>query len=205
MANVRLPPTLDSTPTDGYETRYDSASGMWVPTQSFLDYDFDYLFSTDGPPHYTSNTTPVANTMYAKRMVMPRSGTISDFIILIGGTSSGNVDVGVYSFDGTNYAAQWRKGSTACPAANTWTSMGNPAYAVTKGQIIFPCIAFDNATATPARLVALGAAGWHSVTGMTYPKFAWSKASSFPLPSGNTADSGVTVGAQVFAFGIKLS
>lgn len=177
---------------------------MWIPTQAFLDYDFDYMYSTGGPPHYTSSTTPGANTQYAERLVMPRSGTISDFVVLIGATSSGNIDAAVQTFDGTTYTRAWSKGSTACPAANTWTSLGNPAVAVTKGQIIFPTLAWDNATATPARLVALGAAGWHNVTGLTYPKFAWSKASSFPIPA-TTADSGVTVGAQVWAFGIKLS
>lgn len=171
---------------------------------SYGPYDTDYLFTTDGPPHYTSSTALVANTMYAKRTVIPRNGTISDFILLIGATSSGNVDVGVYTFDGTNYAKAWSSGSTACPSGNTWTSMGNPAVTVTRGTILFLACAFDNATATPARLVALGAGGWHSVTGMTYPKFAWSKASAFPL-AGPVADSGVTTGAQVVAMGIKVS
>jgi hypothetical protein len=179
-----------------------------VPDISYpplVGYDITWLFTTGAFPQYTSATAPAANTQYATRMVAPRPGTISDIAILIGATSSGNVDVAVQTFDGTTYTRAWSSGSTACPAANTWTSLGAPNVATTYQQVFYPTIAFDNATATPARLVSLGAAGWHQMSsGMTYPKLAWSKATSFPIPA-TTADSGVTVGAQIFAIGVKIT
>ena len=169
-----------------------------------FSYSAEYVFSGNFPPHFTSNVAPAINTEYANRIEVPRAGTISDFIILIGSTSSGNIDAAIQTFDGTTYTRAWSKGSTACPPANTWTSLGNPGITVTRGQIIFPTLAFDNTTVIVARLLSLGSAGWHGITGMTYPKFSWSKATSFPIPA-TTADSGVTTGAQVFAFGFKLT
>lgn len=173
------------------------------PVKHFTGYSFGHLYP-GGQPHFTSNVAPVANTLYAHRLEIPNTGTISDFAVLIGGATSGNMDGAIFTFDGTTYTRAWSKGSTATPSANTWTSLGNPGVAVNAGDIIYVGLAWDNTTVTPARLVALGNAGWHSITGLTYPKFAWSKATSFAIPS-TVADSGVTTGAQVFAYQVTVS
>lgn len=176
---------------------------LYNPPKRFSGYAFNYLYP-GGQPHFTSNVAPIANTLYAHRLEIPNTGTISDIAVLIGGTSSGNMDAAILTFDGTTYTRAWSKGSTATPAGNTWTSLGNPGIAVVAGDIIFVGLAWDNATATPARLVPLGAGGWHGLAGPTYPKFAWSKATSFAIPA-TVADSGVTTGAQVFAYQLKVS
>lgn len=193
---------------------YDTATGKWinvdVATQAELNAlgvgDFDGSWQwTANPVGGMSGVALTANAAYAARFMAVRSGTFSDFELLIGSTTSGNVDVGLYSFDGTTYTRLWSKGSTACPAAHTWTSMGNPAVAAVRGTVYFAVIAFDNATATPVSVAAYANVGWsqHSA-GLTYRRMSWSKTTAFPLPA-TIAESAVASVALVPMLGMKIT
>lgn len=174
-------------------------------SEEYGAFDPDWLFTGGGGPWAPSALTPVANTAYCMKFMAHKTGTISDLAILIGGSTSGNIDLAVVTFDGTNYARQWSKGSTAMPAANAFTSMGNPAVGVTKKQFFGIVVAPDNATGQLARVLAAGSNLWMQMaSGMTWPKTCWSKATSFPIPS-SFADSGVTLHASPIMVGVKIT
>jgi hypothetical protein len=143
------------------------------------------------------------NGMFGVRTIITKTGTISDFAIGVA-SSSGNIDAGIYTFDGTTYTRVWSKGSTACPASNTWTSLGNPGVAVTVGDIIFLCYA-QTVTAATFMFTTLSTTGWLlSPPGVEYPRYAFAKASTFPLPA-TLADSGVATTVVAGAMMVKIT
>lgn len=74
------------------------------------------------------------------------------------GTSSGNVDVAVMRFDGTNYTLLTSSGSTACGTGSAVQAitLGTP-YVQQPGEQLSLWLAADNATATFGRAIGLGA------------------------------------------------
>lgn len=132
-----------------------------------------------------------ANQARGCRVVMPKSGTLSSIAIYLG-TSSGNVDVGVYSTAATRLKL-WSLGSTATSGltANAWNSVGNPALTVVQGEQYDFTVALDNATATVGESSL--AAGGMGILPTGYlpgpaaaPKLNWVVPTSFPLPASFT-------------------
>lgn len=101
-----------------------------------------------------------SNTARSARVVVPKTGTLHDLYTLVQ-AASGNVLGAVYKV-GSPHTLLWKGASIA--AVNGVLNLGDPALAVTKGDILELMIAADNATVTVARPSA-------TVT-------------SFPMPSG---------------------
>lgn len=145
--------------------------------------DVDPDWSWNQFPLPTGGGNPGANAAFGMRVPVGKTGTISDIVMGIIG-SSGNVDIGVFSFDGTTYTALWRKGSTVCPPANTMTSMGNPGAAVTRGQVVYVLNATDNVSCTFARAAVLSAASLGQIAALgTAQRLSFWVGSAFPLPA----------------------
>lgn len=182
-------------------------SGASAPTADpFPISDFDAHYAVTGfNGLYTGAASIVANSATGCRMMCTRPGKIHDFVLLVGGASSGNIDAGVYTFDGTTYTAAWRLGSTPCPSSNSWHTLGNPNVAVARGQIVYLVLACDNATATFAR-TTLGNVGYSQMPagGISAPRLAWSLSASFPLPP-TFADASVANIGSVPALGMGIS
>ena len=125
--------------------------------------------------------TNTANTAYLTAFQVFRAVSVTKIVGRIG-TASGNVDFGLYSSDGTTATLLNATGSIACPTAavrviNTVTST-----ALSPGVTYFVAVAFDNATATLAKL--------GQVVGPSNVLFQGGKiASSFPLPASVTLSS----------------
>ncbi len=93
------------------------------------------------------------------------------------GVQSGNIDVGIYSYDGTTLTRVVSLGSTACPAASVRVVYNIADTALSRGTRYYAAIAFDNATATYGRLDISGSPIVQPNGG------GFTKATSFPLPS----------------------
>jgi len=109
--------------------------------------------------------------------------TISGILMSIG-VQSGNVDVGVYMYDGTTFTRIVSLGSTACPAVSTpnFTTVFDITDTILyKGTRYFFALAADNNTATFRR----GSTPFTNGPG-------WLKAASFPLPATITGASAST-------------
>lgn len=108
--------------------------------------------------------------------VLQANCTVTTLIGSIG-IQSGNIDVGVYMYDGTTFTKIVSLGSTACPAAST-----NVVYNITdtvfyRGVRYYYAIAADNTTVTFGR--------WSADATITpfATSFGFSKVTSFPLPA----------------------
>lgn len=150
---------------------------------------------------FNASAAYTANDAKGMRVVVPRSGTLTDLSVFIV-TQSGNIDVGVYSLAAEPRARLYSTGSLACPAAG-WQIVGNPNLAVTQGQLLEFVLASDNATASFGRFVPaatgvpfLPANFWPTGSGTL--KIGWVKATSFPLPS-TLADSGLNANNTIVA------
>ena len=126
------------------------------------------------------------NTARGVRVTIPRSGTLVDLAVFVG-TSSGNIDVGVYSTAATR-ARLYSTGSIACPAAGAWAVVGDPNITVYAGQQLDLFLAADNTTATFARFLgahadqpALPTDFWASDGAA--PKLSFQATSVLPLPA----------------------
>lgn len=144
---------------------------------------FDYVSTVDGAG-VGSLAVTVANqaNLALVRVAKPKSVTALTVLI---GTSSGNLDVGIYSWDGTTATRLGSSGSTAVGTASTTQTVALTATVVlSPGTNYFFALACDNATATFGRLGSgdgdLGAYGSRSLL----------KTSSFPLPATITTPSG---------------
>ena len=125
-----------------------------------------------------------ANTAYFMRFVVPTAFKPNRFVFYVA-ASSGNVDAGLYTDDGTGLAPSTRilsTGSTACPA------IGRAALVITETLLVpgvyWGAFAADNATAT-----------------FTHPdnrtgriQQIRSKTTSFPLPSSITGTGNIDNG-----------
>lgn len=128
-----------------------------------------------------------ANIMLGARVIVPRTGTLTDFYIWPT-VSTGNVDGAVYSTAATRVRL-WSSGSVACPAAGGWRSLGNPALAVTAGtQLDFAVAntlgtaAFVNCHDTPALGMGALPTGFFTAPDGASPKVYW-YVYSYPAPA----------------------
>jgi hypothetical protein len=139
---------------------------------------------------------------------VPRSGLLTDLAIYIG-TSSGNIDVGVYSTAGTR-AKLYSTGSIACPTGGQWNVVGALSLAVSAGDQLDLVFAADNATATFGRISG-GANGLNQLPSNFFvaplgaaPKLSWAAAASFALPS-SFSEATCVVDASSWAVAARVS
>lgn len=133
-----------------------------------------------------ANSTLTQNAAYLVPLPpLTRDVTITGIRMTVT-TQNGNVDAGVYSFDGTTFTRVVSLGSTSCPAAAIST-LNIADTALSMGTRYWLAFATDSAT------MAAGTAGY-TVAGVT-------KAASFPLPTSITSVSQATATVPVL-FGI---
>lgn len=93
----------------------------------------------------SANLAVLANTAYLMKFSVGVDVTVTQ-ISIITGTSSGNIDVGIYSVTGTLLRSS---GTTVCPSANVRQAIALTAsYALVAGTAYYMAVAFDNAVAT---------------------------------------------------------
>ncbi len=163
---------------EGSTARAHPVGTTWVHGPTLLDYEAaiqEYLMP-QVPLHNTlSNSILGANTAFFVPVIpLTADVTITQLINSIG-VQSGNVDVGVYEWDGTTMTRIVSLGSTACPAAATrvvYNIADTPLY---KGTRYFFAIAFDNGTATATALTGSAV--------LAPTNTGYSKGTSFPLPA----------------------
>jgi hypothetical protein len=150
--------------------------------------------------------TLTANTAYFNVCRAPIDGVLGSALVFIGGTSSGNIDVGLYTYSGGTWTRAWSTGSIACPAASAIANVGNPAVTVRAGDMYAWALAPDNALATFPRVN--GPTGAGSLPAGTSPNSAdrlmFTKAASFPLPATAT-DASVSTGLVLLGIGGKIT
>ena len=97
---------------------------------------------------------------------------------------SGNIDAGVYSWDGTTFTRVVSLGSTACPAAGNPVALDIADTPLTPGTRYFLALAFDNATAS-----------YQGANTAIAPllTMCYTKAASFPLPATITTPTAVAM------------
>lgn len=164
-------------PADG--TKFLAGDGTWKVSTSVITPTHLGPYQLGlGPSAY-----PIANTAYLipiRDLLIPFAFTRFSFVV---GTSSGNMDLGIYSStDELTFTRVYSTGSFATPAAgiNIKTVATQTITPVT-GTRFYIAIAVDNTTATFRALDSQG--------------FAYSKAASFVLPAsltGMTAVAAVT-------------
>lgn len=131
--------------------------------------------------------TMVANQANLVALVMLRKATITGYRFLIG-TSSGNLDVGIYD---SAFTRLWSRGSFASPgtgAREVLISAGSPTTLTLTPGLYYTAFAADNTTVT---FVGVN----QGVTGILKIK-----ATSFPLPSAISTPSDSTTGTAPVAY-----
>lgn len=109
------------------------------------------------PPIYsTSNTTLTQNQAYLGAMEpLLADVTITTLVGSIG-TQNGNIDAGIYSYDGTTFTRIVSLGSTACPASSSKVAYNITDTILYKGTRYFTAFATDSASATAGQISAGG-------------------------------------------------
>lgn len=146
-----------------------------------------------------------ANAMRGVRFVVPATGTLTTLGYYVV-TSSGNIDVGIYSTAATRELL-WSTGSIACPSATAWAT-ASPNLPVTAGQQIDIGIAADNTTAQFARhgqqaVAVLPASLWPGGGG-AQAKVAFAAMSAFPLPA-TISEASVILSGTAFCFLVAIA
>jgi hypothetical protein len=151
----------------------------------------EWLEIMSGPGDTSSNGLhPSANAAYLTPLrPLTASATVISLVGSIG-VQSGNIDVGIYSWDGSTMTKVVSLGSTACPAASTRVVYDIADTALTNGTRYYVAYAADNGTVTYSRVTYSAA-----VIAPTGPTL--SKASSFPLPSTITSLSNASLGPHL--------
>jgi hypothetical protein len=138
----------------------------------------------------TSNASALnANDARGQRVICRKTGVLTDLAVFVG-TSSGNVDIGVYDDTATTRNKLYSSGSVACGTANTWQLFTGITLAVVAGRHYDLALACDNATATFGRAASFTQAAAPNLPTNFWPapnggvnKLHWVKATAFPLPS----------------------
>ncbi len=131
---------------DGYGLIEDAASsgGMkWAARAGIPEMVEPFLSAYDAAPAVTTfgSANPSASWIPIRPVQVPL--TITALLVRIG-VQSGNIDWGIYSFDGTTMTPVYRKGSTACPAAATKVSLSVGSVTLQPGVRYFFAFAADN-------------------------------------------------------------
>jgi hypothetical protein len=134
-----------------------------------------------------------ANNAYCARIRVQPALSITKLSVFIG-TASGNVDVGVYSSDGTTLTRLVSSGSTAAAGASAVQTITVASTALVPGFSYYLAVAPDNATVTIGRVAITSAI---AALGKRVQAFT----SGFPLPSTLTLSAGVNTSNCPFIFG----
>jgi len=152
------------------------------------------------PRLFAANAVMVANELRGMRAVAPKTGTIVDLAVFVG-TSSGNIDVGLYNCQVEPRVKLFSTGSIACPSAG-WQIVGQPNVPIQAGQSIDLVLCCDNITATFARsqgannnIVLMPNNNFWNVGGGSL-RTCYSLAAAFPLPV-NLSDAGLAGSSDI--------
>ena len=136
------------------------------------------------------------------RAVAHKTGTVTSLACCVA-VSSGNIKVGIASI-AAEVLTITQLASQACPAGGAWRGLGNPSFAVTRGQIVYFVLEADNTTAT-FNADALGVVGMHSLVDMVgLLSYGYNNPGSFTIPA-TLALSACTVTPFEFLFGGKIT
>jgi len=145
----------------------------------------------DIPPwDATATTAGAGNTAYLMALrPLTRSVIATQIVVNLGG-STDNLDVGLYTFDGTDMTRVVSMGSTAFPGTGT-QAFNISDTQLNPGNRYFVALAADGTTATWTKTAdtAPGAVG----NGL-----AWSLATSFPLPATISSPSAAATGPVAY-------
>lgn len=163
---------------EGSSARQHLVGTPWVHGPTLLDYEAAIPEYLEPQLQYNvtfANGLTGANIAFLTPMIpLTADVTITQLIGSIG-VQNGNVDVGVYEWDGTTMTRVVSLGSTACPAAATRVAYNITDTPLYKGTRYFFALASDSASAT-----------FGATTGpaLVVPSAAcYTKAASFPLPA----------------------
>ena len=180
----------------------------WVHGETILDFGtpvstttptlynpLDGFVTTDYPFGMTSGSTAVgvANTAY----LMPMRNIFTDLtvtkLIVQIATTSGNIDAGIYSWDGTTMTRIVSLGSTASPGNGTkYLDIADTI--IYKGTKYFLAWAADNAT------IAVSIVGAGIINPTTFG--GYTKVTSFPLPATITTLTANSTSTQPVMYGL---
>jgi hypothetical protein len=149
---------------------------------------FKKIVSTIPPVAANGFNAIPANGAIGGRILWPETGTINALAVFIG-TTSGNIDIGVYDTNGASRTRLASFGTVAAGGANAYQSVV-VSLPVVKGNAADLMLAADNATVTFAMQGAANAAqlilpaGWLPVAGAATPNIAPAlNGAAFPLPN----------------------
>lgn len=112
---------------------------------------FDIIEPVDARCFAGAVAVATANLAYLSRFRLSKAATISAVSYFVG-TASGNVDVGVYEFDGTNYVRLGSSGSTAASGSSAVQTINLTASVnLRPGKDYWLALAADNGTITILR------------------------------------------------------
>jgi hypothetical protein len=160
----------------------------------------------------TAASAVTASAAFGNRVKIPRTGTITEMAVFVGG-SSGNYDLGVYRPTVGTPTSRDRvqsSGSQAVAGTNAWLVKTGYSIPVVAGEIVDLVFACDNGTATFARpstsLNACAAlpAGWDSDAAGS-EVLNWTKAASFPLPAQLTGINAAAVTNTIVAILARIT
>lgn len=156
-------------------------TGLVLPQMGGAQWGFA---STMDPAMTSGVQTLTANRAFLALVRVGRAIPMSQLSVYVG-TSSGNLDVGVYVSDGTTLTRLASAGSTAMAGTNTTQTIAVSAITLSPGQNYYFAVALDNGTGTIGRAgtpgASIGSLGLRTI----------SRDASFPLPA-SIALSGVS-------------
>jgi hypothetical protein len=145
------------------------------------------------PPFITTMDIEANIGAYCARSRVQPALSVTKLSVFIG-TASGNVDVGIYSSDGTTLTRLVSSGSTAAAGASAVQTITVASAALVPSFSYYLAVAPDNAIVTIGRVAITSAI---SALGKRVQAFT----SGFPLPSTLTLSSGVNTSNCPFIFG----
>ncbi|MCC6314207.1 MAG: DUF4082 domain-containing protein [Thermomicrobiales bacterium] len=137
----------------------------------------------------TGTTALTANQAYLVRFRVAKPITVANIRVFVGSATSGNLDAGLYTLNGTTWTRIASAGSTAAGTASTMQTLAlTAAVTLVPGVDYWVAFAADNATVTIlVTAISLSGAGtMYSIDNMSLTKTA-----SFPLPATLTSLAGV--------------
>lgn len=151
--------------------------------------DFDVIEPYAPIMFTTASANPGQNTVFLTKFRLGRAKTVTKIAYFVG-AANGNVDAGVYRFDGADYQLVGRSGSVAAAGTNTTQelTMLTP-FDLAPGVDYWMAFATDSASLTVARNNATG-----SLTIAAYNKRSIAKAAAWStgLPATISTPSGTS-------------
>jgi hypothetical protein len=191
--------------TDGKVLTADSAAATGLSWQTPAAGAADrVLWPIDLSPASFTTFTPVANTVYAARVRVARTGTLNNLAAYT--TAAGhNIDIGVYDTSATTRNRLYRSGAVAT-VANGYVAVSGVGLAVTAGDMLDLALVVDStlanighASASNANQYVLPTALLPGLGGVA--NIGWLAAAGGSTLPATVAESGFTNSAPVAIFG----